>query len=195
MLSEQTLVLNRNWFPIGTVSVRIAICLLYREAARAVHPEDYTIHDFNSWASLRVAEEEPCIRTVSLRIKVPEVVLLTQYDRIPRHHVTFSRRNIYRRDAFTCQYCGSRPPLDELSLDHLIPRSRGGLSSWANCVVSCLRCNRRKGSRTVEEAGLHLVKAPKEPAWTPCITIPLGNKRTSWEQFISHTYWNAELER
>ena len=194
MLDERTLVLNRNWIPIGTTTVRTAICLLYREAARAVHPEDYSVHDFDSWASLRVAEEEPCIRTVSLRLKVPEVVLLTEYDSFPRRKVTFSRRNIYRRDRHTCQYCGSRPPIEELSVDHVVPRSRGGRSNWTNCVLSCLRCNRRKSNRTLEESGLRLIHHPVEPAWTPCITIPLGHRRTSWEQFISHEYWNVELE-
>jgi 5-methylcytosine-specific restriction endonuclease McrA len=194
MLNERTLVLNRHWMPIGTTSVRTAMCLLYREAARAVRPEDYSVHDFDSWASLRVAEEEPCIRTVSLRIKIPEIVLLTQYDAFPRRKVTFSRRNIYRRDRHTCQYCGARPPVEELSVDHIVPRSRGGRSTWANCVLSCLRCNRRKANRTVEESGLHLIRQPAEPTWTPCISIPIGYRRTSWEQFISNEYWNVELE-
>ncbi len=194
MLDERTLVLNRSWVPIGTTSVRTAICLLYREAARAVNTGDYSVHDFDSWASLKVAEEEPCIRTVSLRLKVPEVVLLTDYDKFPRHRVTFSRKNIYRRDRQTCQYCGRHPPLEELSLDHVIPRSRGGRSNWSNCVLACVRCNRRKANRTLDEVGMRLIRSPREPSWTPCITIPLGHRRTSWEQFISNEYWNVELE-
>lgn len=194
VLNEQTLVLNRHWVPIGTTSVRTAICLLYRQTARAISPEDYSLHDFDSWASLRVAEEEPCIRTVSLRLKVPEVVLLTAYDSFPRHRVTFSRKNLFRRDRHTCQYCGHRPPVDELSIDHVVPRSRGGISTWTNCVLSCLRCNRRKGNRTVEEAGMRLIHSPVEPTWTPCISIPLGKRRTSWQQFIAREYWNVELE-
>jgi len=194
MLDQRTLVLNRSWVPIGTTSVPNCLTTLYREAARAVHPEDYSVHDFDSWASLRVAEEEPCVRTVSLRLKIPEVVLLNDYDSFPRRRVTFSRRNIYRRDRYTCQYCGSKPALEDLSVDHLIPRSRGGNSTWTNCVLSCLKCNRRKGDRTAEEAGMRLYRRPAEPPWTPCITIPLGHRRTSWEQFISHEYWNVELE-
>ena len=193
-LDQRTLVLNRHWVPIGTTSVRSALCLLYREAARAVRIDDYSVHDFDSWASLRLAEEEPCIRTVKLRLKVPEVVLLTQYDAYPKRKVTFSRKNIYRRDRMTCQYCGAKPSVEDLSVDHILPRSRGGHSTWTNCVLSCLRCNRRKGNRTLAESGLHMIRAPFEPAWTPCITIPLGHRRTSWEQFISHEYWNVELE-
>ncbi len=194
MLNEQTLVLNRHWVPIGTTSVRTAICLLYRETARAVSPDDYSVHDWGSWARLRVADEEPCIRTVSLRLKIPEVVLLTRYDSFPKHRVTFSRRNIFRRDRYTCQYCGAKPPVDELSIDHVVPRSRGGITSWTNCALSCLRCNRRKGSRTADEAGMRLLQPPGEPAWTPCLTIPLGKRKTSWQQFISREYWNVELE-
>ena len=147
MLDQRALVLNRHWVPIGTTSVRDALCLLYRSAARAVDPEDYSLHDFDSWASLRVAEEEPCIRSVSLRIRVPEVVLLTRYTSIPHRKVTFSRKNIYRRDRYTCQYCAAKPPLQDLSVDHVVPRSLGGRSSWTNCVLSCLRCNRKKSSR------------------------------------------------
>ena len=194
MLDQRALVLNRHWVPIGTTSVRDALCLLYREAARAVDPEDYSLHDFDSWASLRVAEEEPCIRSVSFKIRVPEVVLLTRYSSIPHRKVTFSRKNIYRRDRYTCQYCAAKPPLQDLSVDHVVPRSAGGRSSWTNCVLSCLKCNRRKSNRTLAESGMRLLKTPSEPTWTPCITVPLGHRRTSWEHFISHEYWNVELE-
>jgi len=194
ILDDRTLVLNRLWVPIGTTSVKSALCLLYREAARAVRPEDYSIHDFDSWASLHVAEEEPCIRTVRLTIRVPEVVLLTQYAALPRRRVTFSRRNIYRRDQYACQYCGTHLTPEELSVDHVIPRSRGGRSNWTNCVLSCLRCNRRKSNRTVAEAGMRLIRTPAEPRWTPCVTIPLGHRKTSWQHFITNEYWNVELE-
>lgn len=194
MLNEPTLVLNRNWVPIGTVPVRDAICLVYRRAARAILPQDYSLHDFDSWSALSVAEGEECIRTVSLEIKVPEIVLLTTYGAFPRRKVTFSRKNLYRRDQYTCQYCGARPPIQDLSIDHVVPRSRGGRSTWLNCVLACLRCNRRKANRTLPEARLHLIRTPKEPTWTPFITIPLAQRRTSWEQFISNEYWNVELD-
>lgn len=194
MLDQRALVLNRHWVPIGTTTVRTALCLLYRQSARAVHPEDYTLHDFDSWTSLRLRDNEPCVRTVSLSIKVPEVVLLTRYTSVPQRRVTFSRRNIYRRDHYMCQYCGMKPHIQDLSVDHVVPRSRGGRSTWTNCVLSCLRCNRRKANRTLEEAGLRLIKPAIEPRWTPCVTVPLGHRRQSWEHFISQEYWDAELE-
>lgn len=192
-LDQPALVLNRHWVPIGTVPVRSAICLIYRQAARAILPHDYSLHDFDSWSALRVAEDEPCISTVSLKIKVPEIVLLTHYSAYPRRRVTFSRKNLYRRDGYTCQYCGAHPPMQDLSIDHVVPRSRGGHSSWENCVLACIRCNRKKANRTLAEAGLHLQRSPGEPRWSPFVTIPLAQRRTSWEQFISNEYWNVEL--
>ncbi len=193
MLDQPTLVLNRHWVPVGTISVRNALCLIYREAARVILPNDYSLHDFDSWASLAVNEDEPAISTVSLRIKVPEVVLLTRYGAFPRRRVTFSRKNLYRRDLYTCQYCGAKPAIQDLSIDHVIPRSRRGKSNWENCVLACLRCNRRKANRTLKESGLKLHRQPKEPRWSPFVTIPLAQRRTSWEQFISNEYWNVEL--
>ncbi len=194
MLNEASLVLNRNWLPIGTTSVREAICLVYREAAHAVDPEDFTVHDFDSWASLRLAQDEPCIRTVRLRIRIPEIIVLTEYDSIPERRVAFSRRNIYKRDRYQCQYCGAKPAVSELTVDHIVPRSAGGRSTWENCVIACLRCNRRKANRTLSEAGLHLSKPPMEPRWSPCVAIPIAKRRASWEQFVSEKYWNVELE-
>lgn len=194
MLNEPALVLNKNWYAIGTTTVRDAICLVYRAAAKALDPEDCATHDFDSWASLRVADSEPCLRTVRLRIKIPEVIVLTNYDTYPDPRVPFSRRNIYKRDGNRCQYCGTKFPVAELTIDHVLPRSKGGYSTWTNCVLACLRCNRRKASRGLGESGIRLLRPPQEPRWTPFISIPLGKRKESWEQFISERYWNVELE-
>ncbi len=194
MLNDPALVLNRSWFPIGTTTVRDAVCMIYRAAARGLDPDEGTTHDFESWASLSVPVEEPCIRTVRLRIKVPEIIILTDYDSLPRCRVSFSRRNIYKRDRNHCQYCGAKPPISDLTIDHVVPRSEGGRSTWENCVLACLPCNRRKANRTLRDSGIHLLRAPKEPHWTPFVTIPLAKRKASWEQFISERYWNVVLE-
>jgi len=193
MLSEPALVLNRSWFPIGTTSVRDAMCMIYRDSALALDPEECLTHDFDSWSSLKVASDEPCIRTVRLRIRVPEIIILTQYDAFPIRRVSFSRRNIYKRDKCRCQYCGKKPPLEDLTIDHIIPRSKGGKSTWVNCVLACLACNHRKSNRTLTEPGLNLNTKPTEPQWTPMLSIPLTKWKASWEQFISERYWNVEL--
>ena len=194
MLNERTLVLNRHWLAIDTVSVRRALCMLYTDVARAVAPETFEVHDWGSWASLRVEEGQPCVRSVRFEIRVPEIILLLVYDRIPRKRVIFSRRNLFRRDRFMCQYCGRQPGRGELSIDHVNPRSRGGRSTWANCVVACLRCNKRKSNRTLGESGLTMLCEPREPAWSPYLSLNLGRRRVSWERFISEKYWNVELE-
>jgi 5-methylcytosine-specific restriction endonuclease McrA len=194
MLDERALVLNRSWVPIGTTTVRDAISMVFRQTAHIILPDDFTVHDFDSWASLSVAEEEPCIRTVCLRIKIPEVLLLTRYDAFPVRTIPFSRRNIYRRDQYRCQYCGRRKDPTELSVDHITSRSHGGTSTWLNCVLACLPCNRRKGNRTLEEAGMRLIRPPKEPRWSPTLTVPVARRKVSWQSFISDHYWNVELD-
>ncbi len=193
VLQERALVLNSYWTAVGTTSVRKALCLLYRSAARAVHPGDSSLHDFDSWASLEIADGEPCVHAVRYRLKVPEILLLLDYDQVPRRRVTFSRRNVYRRDHNTCQYCGTRPSIEELTVDHVIPRSRGGRTNWVNCVLSCVKCNRRKSNRTLAEAGVRLIREPREPTWSPCLSIPHGQQKTSWVPFIPDLVQTVEL--
>ena len=195
-LDGRTLVLNRSWTAISTTSVRNALGLVYRDVARAVCTETLTPHDFDSWAELsrnRPAKGE-YVATVSSRIRVPEVVVLRTYAGFPRRTVAFSRRNLYRRDAFTCQYCGSQPGTELLSIDHVVPRCRGGRSTWENCVLACLDCNKRKASRTLVEAGLRLDRRPFRPRGGPAFEISMGTRRASWERFVSERYWNIELE-
>ncbi len=194
VLSQPTLVLNESWIAIHTVPVRHALRLLFTGAAKAIQPETYEAHEFETWADLAVTPEEPCIRTVKLRIKVPEVIVLTRYNGLPDPAAVFTRRNLFRRDQNTCQYCGRRPGTSELSIDHVLPRSRGGRSSWENCVLSCMECNRRKGSRTPTESGLRLIRRPAKPRWSPFLEISLARVRQSWERFVSDSYWDVPLE-
>ena len=135
----------------------------------------------------------------SQRIRVPRVILLQAYDHLPRARVRFSRLNIYARDRNTCQYCGRRPPRAELNLDHVIPRSRGGVTSWENVVCSCVPCNLRKGGRTPDEAHMRLLRHPARPRWTPFFRGPprTGAFYQQWVPFLSLTdmaYWNTELQ-
>ena len=199
-LDGRTLVLNKSWTAISTTSVRNALGLVYRGVARAVCTDTFTPHDFESWAQLssaRTAGEAngvEYVATVSSRIRVPEVVVLRFYAGYPRRTVAFSRRNLYRRDGFTCQYCGSQPGTELLSIDHVTPRSRGGRSTWENCVLACLDCNKRKANRTLEAAGLRLDRRPYRPPGGPAFEVSLGTRRASWERFVSERYWNVELQ-
>jgi len=130
-------------------------------------------------------------------IRVPRVIVLMAYDRIPKRRVRFNRLNIYARDNNTCQYCGKRFTKRRLNLDHVTPRSRGGKSTWENVVCSCLRCNRHKGGRSPEEAGLKLLRRPFRPNWTPFVLETWSLRRhREWLPFLSTVdaaYWNTEL--
>ncbi len=129
VLDRPTLILNRNWQPVGVNTVARALVKVFSEAARIVDPTDFRLYTWEDWARLRPADGEPFIRTQRLVLRVPEVAVLTSYDRIPANAVTFSRRNVFKRDRFTCQYCGRQPGSEELTIDHVIPRALGGLST------------------------------------------------------------------
>lgn len=192
-LDRPTLVLNRDWRPVGVATVARSLALVATDRARVVDPDTYVLHSWSEWAALEPPAGAPAIVAVSFRMRVPEVVALARYDRVPRQVVAFSRWNIFRRDRDTCQYCGVRPMRDELSIDHVVPRSRGGTSTWENCVLACVACNRRKADRTPARAGMRLLSMPVRPAWQPMYS-PRIEWVASWSRFVSDAYWNAELE-
>jgi 5-methylcytosine-specific restriction endonuclease McrA len=195
MLNSSVLVLNRLYQPIHVTNVRRAFTLMYQGVARAVDTE-YRLFDFESWTQLSAALHDS-VGTIGRRIRVPRVIVLTSYDHLPKSRVRFSRLNIYARDQNTCQYCARIFPRHELNLDHVIPRSRGGVTSWENVVCSCIACNLHKGGRTPEEARMPLFRKPFRPRWTPFFRTPTGRKtHREWIPFLNladASYWNAEL--
>ena len=197
ILSSDVLVLNRLYQPIHVTSVRRAFVQLYEGVAKAVD-SDYRTFDFHSWSALGVAirEGDESISTARLRLKVPRVILLVGYELIPKTKVRLSRANVYARDGSHCQYCGGRFSRSSLNLDHVIPRSRGGLTTWENVVCSCIKCNLRKGGRTPEEAGMKLLKKPVRPRWSPAFRAP-ARFYDEWRPFLTMqdmAYWHVELD-
>jgi len=196
MVNAAVLVLNRHYQPVHVTNVRRAFSLLYQGVARAID-EQYRLLDFESWAAVTVAAQEEAIHSPSRAIRVPRVVVLVAHAHLPRHRVRFSRLNVYARDESTCQYCGRRLPRSELNLDHVLPRSRGGSTSWENVVCSCVACNLRKGGRTPEESGMRLLRAPARPRWTAVFRN--ATRRAiyrEWRPFLGlldAAYWNVEL--
>jgi len=183
VLCRGTLVLNRHWQPIHVTTVVRALVQLWNEAARVVEPDEYRLYSWPEWARLPPAPGEPFIRTARTRLRVPEVVCLTHYDRLPATAVTFSRRNVARRDHQTCQYCGLQPGWEQITVDHVVPRSQGGVSSWTNCVAACVACNARKADRTPEQAGMHLRHRPSRPEWKP-LYAARSTPVASWARFL-----------
>jgi 5-methylcytosine-specific restriction endonuclease McrA len=185
VLELPTLVLNRHWQPIHVTTVVRALILLWNDAARVVEPESYCLYTWDDWATLEPVDEAPCIRSARLRIRAPEVISLAHYDRLPSTAVTFSRRNVAKRDHYTCQYCGAQPGGEAITIDHVIPRSQGGTSCWTNCVAACETCNARKADRTPEQAGMRLRRRPARPEWKPFYAAQ-GARVTSWARFMTH---------
>lgn len=184
MLNASVLVLNRSYLPIHVTSARRAFSLVYQGFARVVDAEHRTF-DFEEWFELSVDDGHDWIGTSRGPIRVPRVIVLTLFDRVPRRHVRFSRSNVLTRDGYTCQYCGVRPPRSELNLDHVVPRAHGGRSTWENVVASCVSCNRSKGGRTPEQAGLRLRRPPARPRWTPLAALPLSSMRhEEWRPYL-----------
>ncbi len=202
-LDSSVLVLNRLYMAVNVISARRAFVLLAKEQAEVLTVEDdvYNSYDFETWIEVGKArdrwqdEQVEWVRAISFEIMVPKVIRLLFYDRLPQTRVKFNRRNIFARDENRCQYCGKKHPTPELSLDHVIPRSRGGRTTWDNVVCSCTRCNARKGGRLPEEAGLKLVRKPIKPRRSPVIHLKLrSGKYQSWKQFLDHAYWSVELK-
>jgi len=204
-LESSVLVLNRNYTAVHVTTVRRAFCLLFKEIAEVISfAEDETMSSYSieSWVELSALrsrfEEDPAdneyVRTVTLEIRVPKIIRLLFYDRFPRQDVKFNRRNIFARDGNRCQYCGRRRPTSELSLDHIVPRSRGGQSTWTNIVCCCTECNVKKGGRTPSEARLKLVRKPYKPRRNPLIRVKIQSpKYRSWRYFVDEAYWSVTL--
>lgn len=193
-LSSSVLVLNRFYSAVHVITVRRAFILLYRECAEIIHIEDgqYQNYDFESWCEIsafRSGEKqahEDWVRAVNFEIQVPRIIRLLSYDRVPRKSLRFNRRNLFARDGHKCQYCGRSYPNHQLSLDHVLPKSRGGPTSWENVVCSCVTCNTRKGGRTPQEARMHLMVPPAEPRTNPLLTVKLSNpKYECWKSFLT----------
>ena len=204
-LNSHVLVLNKMWTAIRVIDARKAFSMLFRDMAEVIRVDDgsYAAFAFEDWAELSAARAEyetddsSCewIRTVRMQLAVPKVIRLLRYDRVPRQDVKLNRRNIFARDHNRCQYCGKSFNTQELSLDHVTPRSQGGGTSWENLVCCCVGCNSKKGGRTPAQAHMPLVRKPVKPKRNPSITLRIGHdKYASWRAFLDNAYWSVELK-
>ncbi|MHC4064159.1 MAG: HNH endonuclease [Planctomycetota bacterium] len=201
--------LNAHYVALRVIGARRAFSLLFKQdlqdqpLAEVVSLEDgrYVSYDFDDWRELSEfrrefePEKHDWVRTVRFHIAVPRIIRVLAFNKLPRQEVKLNRRNIYARDQSLCQYCGKRFKPSELSLDHVVPRSRGGTNAWDNMVCCCVRCNVRKGGRTPQEAGMRLIAPPVKPRVSPVVNMSLSkSKYSSWQQFLDHAYWNVELK-
>jgi 5-methylcytosine-specific restriction endonuclease McrA len=174
--THRTLVLSQGYEPIKIVSWQRAITLLFLGKVEVIEEYDRNI------------------KTTSMLIKIPAVVRLLNAFRRHKKPVKFSRVNIYGRDRYTCQFCGERKAIGELTYDHLVPRAHGGKTTWSNIVTACEECNRRKANRTPEQAGMRLLKPPVQPTAMPTLVITISKESMpdAWRDYL---YWTGELEQ
>jgi len=198
VLERPVLVLNKHWHPLRVTTVQDAIGLVAKGHALIIDANnDFATHELQSWNDVSKAKKEfgeGMIRSCRLSLVPPEVIMVTTYEKQGERSVVFSRRNLFKRDKYTCQYCGVQPGPDELTVDHVLPRSKGGKSTWENTALACFECNKRKADRTPEQAGMKLRKTPKKPNWKTLVQVPPKNRCESWEHFLARAYWDVELE-
>lgn len=183
VLAEPVLELNNGWNPLKTTTVRNAFSKIFKGTARIVNPDDCTLHDFESWLMLPYVEGHPYMETYAAKIRLPEIIVLNSDGRFGRRDkIAFSRRNLLKRDNHSCQYCGLGFPKNELTVDHVFPKSRGGSSGWLNMVAACFPCNSKKKDLTLAESGMKLLSKPYEPKWSPLFKA--NSFKPSWKQFL-----------
>ncbi|HYV38798.1 MAG TPA: HNH endonuclease [Gemmataceae bacterium] len=203
-LDASVLVLNKLFMAIHIISVRRAFILLCKDLAEVVSQEDgtFSTYDFETWREVSEfraknfrQEDDDWVRTANSEIQVPRVIRLVGYEKLPKQTVKFNRRNIFARDHNQCQFCGKKFPTTELSLDHIVPRSQGGQSTWENIVCACIKCNVKKGGRTPKQAHMTLIRKPEKPKRSPMLNLKLTlNKYQSWKTFLENAYWSVELK-
>ncbi len=186
----RTLVLNRSYRAIAVADWQRALTLVYIGLAEALDAE-LTPYDFSAWVAASshwVEAPAGFVSSTSVRLAVPEVIRLVRYDRVPHREVAFTRHNVFARDGRRCAYCGRRRPTEELDLDHVVPRSRGGGHSWTNVVTSCRPCNLKKADKLPEEAGMPLKFRPSKPRWTLLGSLLPHPRRAipaSWKKLLA----------
>lgn len=195
---RRCLVLNKAWAPVGTVSLQRAIIMLFSEyangvpKAKIIEPASYQTFTWDDWSKLKPLATDEIIQASNVQFKVPEVILLTKYEKLPLPKVHFSRRTLYKRDNMTCQYCAKRPGSSELTIDHVLPRAQGGTTTWENCVLACVECNARKANRTPAQAKMTLRKEPTKPRMHLFRYDTLKPVK-SWTAFLGEAYWNVGI--
>ena len=184
VLAQPTLVLNRQWQPVHVSSVARALDPALERRGSGGRSRPIPADVVGRLGPVRAGRGAPCVRSARLRLKVPEVICLAHFDRLPSTSVTFSRRNVAKRDHYTCQYCGSQPGAESITIDHILPRSQGGAIELDQLCGCLFGCNARKGDRTPEQAGCVCARRPVRPDWKPFYAAQ-GVRIESWARFLS----------
>jgi hypothetical protein len=184
--SRTVLILNKSWMPINTTTIKHSLRLIYTNNAKSLYINDGNMvpKDWNEWISIN-ADNEPNIKTIRGNIKIPVVIILNFSNKIPKQVIKFTQKNLWDRDNYTCQYTGIKLNKKNGNIDHVVPKSRGGTTSWGNCVLAHKDVNARKANKTPDEIGLKLLKNPKEPRFMP-VSFYIRNEYNikEWDMFL-----------
>lgn len=182
------LILNKHWIPINTTTPKHAFGLLYCENAKAINisPDVVEPLSWSEWILIKPKPEEDSVKILSGEVRIPSVIVMTYFDKIPRQSAKFTIKNIWERDNYTCQYTGKKLTKESGNIDHVVPRAKGGKSSWENCVIAHKDVNSKKGDRFPEEAGLSLIRKPFQPKTMP-VSFYIKNEYNikDWETFLT----------
>jgi 5-methylcytosine-specific restriction endonuclease McrA len=186
-----TLVLNKLYIPIHIISWKRSISLLYQDLAKSLDQDliPYAYDDWIEYSNLPGFDETyyNYVHSTHITMAVPDILVLSKYDRLPKRDVKFTRENIFHRDDSKCAYCGGKFRREKLTIDHILPKSKGGTNDWKNTISACKACNNVKADRTPEEAKMPLLYKPTEPRWTDGLSKAAGNKpnlRPNWSKFL-----------
>ena len=204
-LQKNVLVLNKSMVALSAITAKKAFCILYRGHASIidVYKKSFQFYDIKDWADISdyrkrnniLDDTYTFINSEDKVFIIPKVIRLMNYNEYPEFHVVLNRRNLYARDNNTCQYCGVRFPTQELSIEHIVPTSKGGKTKWDNVVCACVNCNVSKGNKSLKESGLKLLKRPGKPVRDPKIKSKVHREEYKcWKYFLDEAYWNVELE-
>jgi 5-methylcytosine-specific restriction endonuclease McrA len=188
--NRRVLQLNKTWTPMHTITLEKALHMVFNERARIVEPNEYQAMTWEDWSKLKPLGDDG-IRAANMIFRIPEVIVLNEYDKLPQPRKTFSRRTLYKRDHYRCQYCGCQPGSHELTIDHVLPRAQGGGTTWENCVLACIECNSKKANRTPAQAGMTLLSKPAPPSYKTLKVETM--KIDSWSKFLGEAYWSVPL--
>lgn len=200
-LTQPVLVLNRLWQAVNVVGAKRAFSLVARGHAQVVHLSDENFFTFSMMDWIDFSTDNPplddldTVHTVKYTLRVPRVILLSVFDKLPRKDLKLTRNNVFERDKNRCQYCGKTFSRTDLNLDHVIPRDYGGTTNWENIVCSCIKCNTRKANRLPHQANMRLIRKPVKPKWRPVISlVARKGAHEQWKHFLDLAYWNVELD-
>jgi 5-methylcytosine-specific restriction endonuclease McrA len=189
---RKVLQLNKTWHPMHAIPLEKALHMVFNDRARIINPDEFTKLTWDDWTRLKPLGDDG-IRAANMVFRVPEIIILNDYDKVPQPRKTFSRRHIYQHYHYTCQYCGAQPGSEELNIDHVIPKAQGGQTTWENCVLACIKCNSKKRDRTPAQAQMTLrCGKPTMPGFKEFKRETMRIK--SWEMFLGEAYWTVPLQ-